>query len=307
MSTVYLFRVDGSKDNDEFFAFLRPSASHVYAGVDFRVGTSGWIPDLIKIVIEEPPDRCSLTLIELEATESVALISCRKYLPENSTDILHAFTDYLDRLIRQCRSSADPRESEFARLKGLLSEVKQVIVTTAGALRSPARFIEELPLLDQPKLAAVPQRVEQDTREERRNFNGILRLSASQAKALTRCALVLDAVIRGFDHSATTFKIWRGQDRSQPLKVLLKKNRGIHPTLQVFILEKANCGLTLDFEMMLSELVEIWSSARNKALERERIRTLINRYYPVAYDIEAREQMPGIFEIARKHLSEEAI
>src|SRR6266478_8809890 len=131
MATVYLFRVDGSKDNDEFFASLRTSASHVYAGVDFRVGASGWIPDLVRIIVEDPPDRCSLTLIELEATESVALISCRKYLPENSAAILQAFTDYLDRLVRQCRSSADPREPEFAALKAVLSQVREVTVTTA--------------------------------------------------------------------------------------------------------------------------------------------------------------------------------
>lgn len=307
MSTVYLFRVDGSKDNDEFFASLRVSASHVYAGVDFRIGASGWIPDLVKIVIEEPPDRCSLTLIELEATESVALISSRKYLPENSTDILHAFADYLGRLIRQCRSSADPRESEFTRLKNVLLEAKQVTVTAAGARRSPARFVEELPLIDQPKLAAIPRRIEQDPPKKSRSFRGVLHLSANEAKALARCVMILDAVIRGFDHSAATFKDWRGKDRTQPLKVLLKKNTGVHPTLDVFIFEKANRGITLDFEMMLSELVEIWSSARNRPLDREQIRTLINRYYPIADVVKGREQMPGIFNVARKHLFENAI
>src|SRR5437899_9390134 len=130
MSTVYLFRVDGAKDNDEFFGATRASAHHVYAGADFRVGAAGWIPDLVKVVVEEPPERCSLTLIELEATESVALISCRKYLPEDSTGIFSAFNDYLDRVVRQCRSTADPRESEFVRLKIVLSTVSQVMITT---------------------------------------------------------------------------------------------------------------------------------------------------------------------------------
>src|SRR5438552_1857138 len=148
MSTIYLFRVDGAKDNDAFFASMRSSVSHAYAGVDFRVGGAGWVPDLVRVIVDDPPDRCSLTLIELEATESVALMSCRKYLPENSADILKAFNDYLDRVIRQCRSSADTREADFAGLKAVLSEISQVTVTTAGALRSSTSFVEELALID---------------------------------------------------------------------------------------------------------------------------------------------------------------
>jgi hypothetical protein len=114
MPTTYLFRIDGAKDNDDFFGAMRASVQHVYAGADFRVGAAGWIPDLVKLVVDEPPARCSLTLIELEATESVALISCRKYLPEDSASIVSAFRKYLDRVISQCRISADPREAEFS-------------------------------------------------------------------------------------------------------------------------------------------------------------------------------------------------
>src|SRR5262245_39404254 len=110
MPIAYLFRIDGAKDNDAFFSALRPEMAHVFAGVEFRVGAGGWIPDLVRIIAEETSDRYSLTLIELEATESVALISCRKYLPEKSVDILAAFDDYLSRVIRQCRSTADARE-----------------------------------------------------------------------------------------------------------------------------------------------------------------------------------------------------
>ena len=108
-----LFRIDGAKENDAFFAAMRSSASLVYAGLDFRVGSAGWVPDLVMVSVAEPPRRCSLTLIELEATESVALISSRRYLPENSAEILAAFMAYLGRVIRQCRSTADARGSEF--------------------------------------------------------------------------------------------------------------------------------------------------------------------------------------------------
>jgi hypothetical protein len=237
----------------------------------------------------------------------VALNSCRKYLPENSGDIVHAFSDYLNRVIRQCRSTADPREREFVGLKGALSGAEHVTVKTAGALRTQTRFVEELPLLDQPKRIVTPRSIQENHQEEICHFHGALRLSAKEAKALARCVMVLDAVVRGFDHSAATFKNWRGQDRSQPLKYLLKKNRKIYPTLRSFVLETENRGITLDFEMVLSEVVAIWSSALNKPLNRERIRAFMSRYYPVAHNIKSHEQMAGIFETARKHVSEEAI
>ena len=42
MFKTYLFRIDGAKDNDDFFDTMRPSVSFVYAGADFasarRVG-----------------------------------------------------------------------------------------------------------------------------------------------------------------------------------------------------------------------------------------------------------------------------
>jgi hypothetical protein len=86
MPTTYLFRVDMAKDNDEFFAAILPSAAHAYAGLDLRVGTAGWVPDLVRVVVQDSTDSCCLTLIELEAIESVALISCRKFLPESEVD-----------------------------------------------------------------------------------------------------------------------------------------------------------------------------------------------------------------------------
>ena len=163
-----LFRIDGAKDNHEFFAAIRASVSLVYAGVEFSVGCSGWVPDLVKVTTSEMPDRCPLTIIELEATKSVALISCRKYLPEDPNEIVAAFRIYLDRLIRQCRSSADPRESEFIHLKERLSEAKELVVTTAGALRSSAILVEELPLMGQPGFAAALRQVKQDVLEEKK-------------------------------------------------------------------------------------------------------------------------------------------
>src|SRR6266571_5731344 len=227
MATEYLFRVDGAKDNDDFFGIARASARHVYAGADFRVGAAGWIPDLVRLVLEEPPNTCTLKLIELEATESEALVSCRKYLPENSGNILSAFGDYLDRVVRQCRASADPREPEFASLRAMLSQASHVTVMTAGALRSSATFVEELPLIDQPKLAAQPRAIQDDQTDKARVFQGVLRLSQREANVLGRCVMILDAVVRQRDHSSATFHDWRGRERTQPLKRLLPRTMEI--------------------------------------------------------------------------------
>lgn len=307
---TYIFRVDSAKDNDAFFDAMRPSASFVYAGIDFRVGSvrANWIPDLVRVTVADPPDHCSLTLIELEQTESVALESCRKYLPENSAAIFDAFNDYLDRVIRQCRSAADPRESEFVNLRATLSNAKHLTITTAGALRSSPSFVEELPLIDQPTYVAPSQEVKQDGREVTKCcFQGVLRLSEREAKALGRCVMVLDAVIRQRDHSSAIFRAWRGQDRSQPLKQLLLKNGDSRPALRAFVFETKGRGITLDFDAVLSELVEIWSTAGTTQVDPEHIRTLISGYYPTASAIRGHDRMTAVFEAARRFLERSRI
>jgi hypothetical protein len=263
---TYLFRIDSAKDNDEFFATLRTSATHVYAGVDLHIGV-GWVPDLVKVVVEESPDRCSLTLIELEATESAALISCRKYLPEKSADILSVFSDYLGRVIRQCRSTADSREHEFARLKVVLAESTQIIVTTAGALRSSAHSLEELHLIDQPKVAGRPRPIQHDQPESNRTFQGVIRLTRREAEALARCVMILDAVMRGHDRSGPRFECWRRRATSQPLKRFLTQNDVVHPSLRSLIFESKHGGITLDFEQVLLDLIAMWTAARKEQVD----------------------------------------
>lgn len=304
MPTVYLFRIDGSKDNDAFFNALSPSAAHVYAGIDFRVGTIEWIPDLVRVDVDDLNSRCVLTIIELEATESEALRSCRKFLPENSTAIVQALTDYLGRVIRDCQARADRRADDFRRLKAVLSEAKHITVTTAGALRSSTKFVEDRPLIDQPKFDSPPRPIETEDQIDSREFRGTMRLGAGDAKAVARCVMILDAVVRSRDHSVAIFRTWRGQNRSQPLKYLLIHNPGIYPNLRSFLFEKGNSGLMLNFEAILADLTELWSSARKKPIEAERIRALISSYYPVANKVTSHEAMTGIFEVARRHLSE---
>lgn len=224
MTVTYLFRIDGAKDNDEFFSAMRPMVSHAYAGIDFKVGTAGWIPDLVRVVHHEELASCILTLIELESTSGVAMVSCRKYLPENSLDIIRTFSSYLDRVIRKCRSSADLRESEFVKLKRALSGVKDITVTTAGSLRSSVQFVEEFLLLDQPASSRQTGTAKETYSEEMQSLYGIVRLSQNEANILGRSVMILDAVIRNQDYSVAAFKSWRGQNRCQPLKAFLVKN-----------------------------------------------------------------------------------
>jgi hypothetical protein len=312
MATTFLFRVDGAKDNDAFFAAICRDASCAYAGVDFRVGRAGWIPDLVKVMIVDRPDKCSLTLIELEATESVALVSCRKYLPESSAGIVAVFMAYLDRVILKCRSTADPREAALIELRDSLLGVENITVTTAGALRASATFVEELPLIDQLGRTAIAQdfRMPASTIVEPQNghaaeriFEGVVRLNQQESHAMGRSIMIFDAVIRGRDHSAAKFKEWRDYYRSKPMKHLLAKEGDSFPSLGAFIFDEGNRGTTLDFEAILRELVKLWSDATQRTIDLEVIRRSISRYFPLAITIKAHEKMYDIFEVARAHVS----
>ena len=296
MPTTYLFRIDMNKDNDAFFNKSKTSASYVYAGIMMGVGSSSdWIPDLIEVIITES-NGIKLRLIELEAQESSARISSRKYLPESSVSILQTFCDYLERIIKDCRSRADSRENAFLELKTTLSGAKEIRVTSVGALRSTAAFVEELPLIDQPKNLSQTKTVEKILQEDSPSFQGILKLSGDRAATLGRAILILDAVIREQDHSDAKFKTWRAQDRSQPLKRLLKKNETSHPFLRAFIF-KTNTGTTLDFEKILLECAVIW------ILNPEIVRDHINGFFPLAIGIAPNDRMPMVFEKARAFLS----
>jgi hypothetical protein len=189
----------------------------------------------------------------------------------------------------------------------ILSQANRVAVTTAGALRSSATFVEELPLIDQPKLAGQPRAIQDDQADKARVFQGVLRLSQADANALGRCVMILDAVVRQRDHSSATFHGWRGRDRSQPLKRLLTENDGNHPALRSFVLGTPNRGITLDFEKVLSELVEIWSAARGSKIDPECTRRLVSRYFPVALTIRGHTKMGDVFENARKHVAEDSV
>ena len=120
MTQRFLFRLDGSKDNDNFFTCRRQQESAIaYSGMAMAVGP-GWIPDLIAVESIDNGTDYSVTLIELEASEIVARASCRKYLPESSTDIAQRFVAHLDSVLAQCKATADPRLEAFRSLREAL-------------------------------------------------------------------------------------------------------------------------------------------------------------------------------------------
>jgi hypothetical protein len=305
MSVIYLFRIDGAKDNDKFFNAVRSSMSYVYAGAEIKVGSLGWSPDFIKVSLNESKD-VTLTLIELDATESVARANCRKYLPENSTDIVRTFCEYLDRVIRACRSSAHPHEDEFIKLKTALSKADKIIVFTAGALRSSIDFLEEFSLIDQPERIVQMQSVQEispeNTSEEIPDFRGTLRLNTEKARALGRPIIILDAVIRRQDHGDAGFRSWRSKRSNK----LLKEYSAAYPCLcSLFLDQGVFSGITLDFGKLISELAAKWSEARTIQMNQERVRSFINRYFPIAIKIRLTDRMSAVFDSARKFLADE--
>lgn len=295
MSTIYLFQIDGAQNNDPFFNSLRPSASLFYKGTTFRAGD--WVPDGVRIDLGE--SRCLLTLIELEDTRPNALISSRKYLPENSDLIIRALGEYIDRIVSECQSTGDSREVGFVRLKEILIAGTPFEVTTACALRSAADFIEELPLIDhrRPTESPEPFTDRTDGTDEAKDgpslLQGTLRFGQERLYALARCVKVLDAVIRHEDHGEGMFHSWTSK---APLRRLLR-NRTDSPLLKGLIAEINRKGMTLDIEALLSEIVSIWPGT-----SLEEARRLISRYLPIASRIRGHDRMRSILEQARGHL-----
>ncbi|MGA3333850.1 MAG: hypothetical protein ABSC62_06760 [Terracidiphilus sp.] len=299
---IYLFQVDSAKENRHFFEGMHRAlpGSVYFRGRDFRVGP--WTPDGLRVDLEMAVSQpcCSLTLIELEPAEPMALRSSRKYLHESSISICGTFIQYLDRVIEDCDSRADPRESRIATLRDLLAQGVPVTVKTAAALRNASAFLEEKPLIDQASLTESAesrrQRVLGERSAERRHltFQNSLKLDTEQNKALRRCIMILDAVIRHRDHSSATVHSWIGK---APLKRLLKGMSERPVTLERFILKAENSGTTIDFEALLSELIGIWAKNGSR-IEIEDGRRLIRGYFPIARDVMSDHKMDLVFEAA---------
>jgi len=79
MTQAFLFRFDGSRDNDRYLEFARARGFVLFAGKELRLGP-GWIPDYMRVAVEDEGQSCKLAIVELEADANTARISARKYL-----------------------------------------------------------------------------------------------------------------------------------------------------------------------------------------------------------------------------------
>lgn len=304
MHRAFLFRFDGARENDEFLEHARSQGHLVYSGIEMKL-TRGWIPDFIEVLLDDNAVECSLSIYELESTETVALVSARKYLPESSQDILESFRQYLDRVLRRCRSTADPRTGEIQQLLDALGRAAQTRIWTAAALRRPPRTVEKLPLIDQDLLfgrrdsAIGPQ-----AHNEANSLRGELSLSSREHKTISRSVLILDAVTRGWDKSDASLRAWRNL-RSQPLRNDVRQNSSKYPALAVLLLGQKT-GVRVTIEEVARELCAIWSQFQPGRHSETAVLAALEKFLPIDRELDLNASVRKAFERARSVLSNSA-
>ncbi|HZX12853.1 MAG TPA: hypothetical protein VFF49_00455 [Thermodesulfobacteriota bacterium] len=298
----YLFRIDMAVDNDAYTEAFRDKVVSMYAGIDLRIGLDNWAPDFVEVCTDENSS-ITVTLIELEARSVTARISSRKYLPEDPQLILKAFLEYLGRVIKNCRSTADPRESTFRILREKIINPKQILIYAAGALRKSTKFIECHPLLYQPKATFKAPEIKQAEQNDDSLISLRDRLSADEVKWFFRTVAILDAVVRGKDKSIATFRAWRTQNKSQPLKYYLKNHKNEYPVLYSFVFSTKKEGTELAMDRILAELVMLWSSHLERSLDIEDVKDLITANSRESRVIKGHDKMQNIFRSARAIVS----
>lgn len=311
MSVEYLFRIDQAKDNDAYFETTRKQGvNNVYAGVEIKIG-QGWVPDLVRVSRQDSPEACILTLIELETSKPEALKSSRKYLPESSAHILEVFQNYLDRVIENCRATADPRRSTVEDLRVFLGKQPKIVVETACALRSGSEYLEKLPLLDQPRegwhYSARTDRPpgKKSFQPLELNFEGNLSLTRYQSIALNRAVLILDAIVRKQDHSASVL----GKRVNLYLKSWLKENSAYQdrfPSIYKVLSADKTIGLKLpkDWGVFFEELSQHWDGAANYTMTPEKARRWISGYYSTVCLLNGKDRMQQVFTKAKAVIPE---
>jgi hypothetical protein len=311
---VYLFQTDPAKDNRPFFEGMRDSTpeSVYFRGLDFKVAP--WKPDGVRVDLAMyPAQRCSLALIELEPTGPMAVTKSRKYSHESSTRIFREFMKYLDSVIKDCNSRADPRESKIVFLRDALTQNTSITVRTAAALKSSTTYLEEIPFLDQETLiksdetqryyAPTEEKVEQKQLEIRNKG----KFSPEESKVLRRCIQILDAIIREKDGSDAAFHSWL---EKSPLKNFLNDLDQPPPELERLIVNQRNSGVRVDNDQLFSELVEIWrkhgknvSTKNGQQIDSEIVIALIEDYSLTAMKIGRYEKMSRVFDAAETHVA----
>jgi len=292
----YLFRIDMASDNDQFMESHRELVSCLYGGIDLRVGAN-WVPDFVRAIIDDD-GQISLTIIELEARGVSARISGRKYLAEDPNALLKAFDSYLGRVIENCRSSADPRETVFRSLRDRIQGSDSVTIYAAGALRKSMDYIEKHPLLYQ----MTGKLMVHEEKKVTSSVSALIlnnKLSAKEVKWLFRTIAILDAVVRRRDHSKATYRAWRAQEKSQPLKYFLRRNEAEYPDLSEFTFSPKKQGAEVPIQSVLSDLTRLWSAHLGRPIEVSAVRDLVESYSPESLGVQGHHRMQDVFEVAR--------
>jgi len=231
MTDRYLFRLDGSRENDEFFSlYSSPSCRATYSGTPMKIGP-GWIPDFLEVKVSNGGLDFKVILIELEATQTTALESARKYLPENPISAVEAFKTYLNAIIGQCRVTADPRIKDLKHLLGLVSAAPRIQIFTAAGLRDSKEFVEVLPLIHQAASSSLHPAASRIPTAERFEAKGQRVLSRREAEGLQRTVRILDAVVTGRDDSGGNFHSWQNV-REKPLHQYAAEQSSTAPELK---------------------------------------------------------------------------
>jgi hypothetical protein len=300
----YLFRFDGAKDNDEFFDGARHESEVMYyAGIEMRVGP--WIPDGIRVRLSDRPGEpgdIQIVLIELEPTDVQGRISARKYLPEASGAVIQSLREYLERVEAQCRGTGDPRLLEFRRLAAALGSAGNRQVSSAGHLRDGLIPVETLALIDNGRPFAIQPRPADAPRAPTQFlFAGDVILTPAQHKILARAVRVLDATVRGHDHSAATLKNWLGH-RTQPLRHAVASSPVPFPAVRALLESERQRGTRVSCDALADDLAKLWS-ASGRAWNAGQVALLVNNYWPIATRLKKSSAMPGVFAEARDVVS----
>jgi len=300
MSKRFLFRFDGARENDAFLEAYRSKGHVVYAGQVVTL-ERGWIPDFVEVHVDEH-GQCTMTLIELEASETRALVGARKYLAESSEHISTTFRQHLQRVLERCRSTADPRAADVQVLNDALSR-SSIEVWTAAALREPPNIIERLPLIDQGRSSHVPAVISQSA-EPAAHLDGELSLSARVHKRVSRSVLILDAVVRGWDNSDASLRAWRNL-RTQPLRREIAANSSSFPALAALLLGQKT-GVRLTINDAARELSEVWNRFRPGRYSEHSVLAAIGKFLPVDQELNPNAPVRVAFEKARPIINEDA-
>jgi hypothetical protein len=297
---LYIFRFDGARENDEFLEQARLNGHFVYAGLKMQL-QHGWIPDFVEVSIDDETSNHAITIIELESTESVALVSARKYLPESSKDVLSIFRKYLGRVLQRCRLNADPRLEGIKKVHDLLSTLIEISIWSAGGLRQPPQIVERLSLFDQGHATEITC-VDEQQEKKLSSLTGILALSPRDHKTLSRSILILDAVIRGWDKSDASLRAWRSIP-TQPLRRQIQQYPDDFPTLTVLLLGEKS-GVQILMDDAAQELSVIWNQSQPGCHTDTSVLAVLSRFFPVDRTLDPNESVRIAFDKARLILTE---